>query len=548
MTSTETANCAVDETTTHTATSIDAEPVEDVASQQETIIEKDVDALVHDETALSPPPEEEVYTVFPISVRRAICAAATLSILLSPFATSIYFPSISLIAKDLGVSVEKIDLTVTTYMIFQGVSPTFWASLADATGRRPVYLGCITVFVIANLCLALQHTYVGLLVLRMLQSAGSSATVAIGAGTVADITVPADRGFWMGLLGAGSTVAPAVAPVLGGVLSLTKESWRASFWLLFAAGAVLLVALVLWMPETGRMVVGNGSIAPRGVFNRPLLDVLLGTRRHGYIVQGAELPRAAGRRLPNPLRCVKILVQKDVATVLVGHALVYAAFYAVTIGFSSQLPSVYGLSTLKTGLCFLPFGFGVCVGSIGGGKVLDKQFRQSAARAGYTDPRAVRQDPDFPLEHARLRLIWYPIIVCAVLSAAFGWSFRRSATLAAPLVLIGAEGGAMGMFFTTVQVLLVDLYPQESASVTAANNLVRCLLGAGASAVVEAVIEKVGMGWTYVIVAGMQLLSLPLFAVEYTQGGRWRRERFARVEAAKAAKEAKLAAKEEQEK
>ncbi|KAK9361125.1 major facilitator superfamily domain-containing protein [Lipomyces starkeyi] len=144
-----------------------------------------------------PTASEAPYTVFSISRKRAICAAATCSAMFSPLATNIYFPSITAIASDLHVSVEMINITVTTYMILQGIAPTFWGSFADVLGRRPVYLATITVFMLANLGLALQDSYASLLVLRMCQSAGSSATVAIGAGTIADVALPAERGSYI---------------------------------------------------------------------------------------------------------------------------------------------------------------------------------------------------------------------------------------------------------------------------------------------------------------------------------------------------------------
>ena len=48
--------------------------------------------------------------------------------------------------------------------------------LPDKISRRPVYLLSFTIYVVASIGLALQHSYAALLVLRMLQSLGASAT------------------------------------------------------------------------------------------------------------------------------------------------------------------------------------------------------------------------------------------------------------------------------------------------------------------------------------------------------------------------------------
>ncbi|KAK9348530.1 major facilitator superfamily domain-containing protein [Lipomyces starkeyi] len=506
--------------------SLSAQPqvVVQISAQSEPIRTeiKDLETTVPVPTASEAP-----YTVFSLSRKRAICAAATFSAMFSPLATNIYFPSITAIASDLHVSVEMINITVTTYMILQGIAPTFWGSFADVLGRRPVYLATITVFMLANLGLALQDSYAALLVLRMCQSAGSSATVAIGAGTIADVALPAERGSYMGLFSAGVMVAPAVSPVFGGALSETSYGWRASFWFLFAAGAALLSILFVWMPETGRNIVGNGSIPPRGI-NMSLLDMLSRRRKHEVDPEFAAAKKQ--RKAANPFRCLTIISQKDVCIVLVANGLIYTGFYCVTVGFSSQMATVYNLTTLKIGLCFLPYGAGCSIGSIVIGRLLDYEFRKFARNSGYGDGRNVRQNPDFPLERARLSMVWYLVAVTAADTLVFGWTFRANISIAVPLVLLFINGFSITGFFTFEQVLLVDLYPQESASVTAANNLVRCLLGAAGSAIVDNVISAIGMGWTYTIVTAMILLSIPLLITELLCGQKWRRARFDKLQ------------------
>ncbi|GAB1200592.1 hypothetical protein APSETT444_009966 [Aspergillus pseudonomiae] len=70
-------------------------------------------------------------------------------------------------------------LTVTIYMIVQGVTPTFWGSISDATGRRPVFIGTFIVYMIANVALAVSTNYGELMAFRALQAAGSAATISI---------------------------------------------------------------------------------------------------------------------------------------------------------------------------------------------------------------------------------------------------------------------------------------------------------------------------------------------------------------------------------
>ena len=86
----------------------------------------------------------------------------------------IYNPAMVPLARDLSVSVQLINLTVTSYLIIAGIVPAFMGDIADQTGRRPVYIITFVLMIAANVRLALQKSYPALLVLRMLQSAGSS--------------------------------------------------------------------------------------------------------------------------------------------------------------------------------------------------------------------------------------------------------------------------------------------------------------------------------------------------------------------------------------
>lgn len=66
------------------------------------------------------------------------------------------------------------NLTITLFLLVQGVAPAVLGDLADQVGRRPVYIVALSIYVAACLGLAIQRSYPALLVLRMVQSVGSS--------------------------------------------------------------------------------------------------------------------------------------------------------------------------------------------------------------------------------------------------------------------------------------------------------------------------------------------------------------------------------------
>ena len=79
--------------------------------------------------------------------------------------------------------------------------------------------------------------------------------------------------------------------------------------------------------------------------------------------------------------------------------------------------------------------------------------------------------------------------------------------------------------FQIMQILMVDLNPGHAAASTAANNLFRCLLGAGSTAVVIPMIDKMGVGWTYTFAALVWTLFSPLLVWMIRIGPVWRKQK-----------------------
>ena len=73
-----------------------------------------------------------------------------------------------------------VSLTITSYLIVQGISPLIWGSFSDTIGRRPIYIYSFSVYIIANIVLSFSPNFPVLLAFRGLQAAGSASTVSIG--------------------------------------------------------------------------------------------------------------------------------------------------------------------------------------------------------------------------------------------------------------------------------------------------------------------------------------------------------------------------------
>ena len=151
----------------------------------------------------------EKYSVFTTAEKWCIVVMVSYAAWFSTLSSFIYYPAIHLLSQTLSVSVNKINLTVTSYMAVATVAPTLVGDAADVLGRRPIYVITLSVYLGANIALALSKSYSALLGLRVLQALAisgmlsalifglllmSSGTFSVAYGVITDLASPAERG------------------------------------------------------------------------------------------------------------------------------------------------------------------------------------------------------------------------------------------------------------------------------------------------------------------------------------------------------------------
>lgn len=150
------------------------------------------------------------YSAFPKRTKWLIAGLGGVAAVFSPISVSpplfianaqsnIFVPAIPALADAFHRSEQDISLAVTTYLVFQAVTPSFFGSASDTFGRRPIFLLVMTIYIGANIGLALCPTdaYWLLLFLRAVQATGGSGVVSIGAGAISDVALPREKGKYM---------------------------------------------------------------------------------------------------------------------------------------------------------------------------------------------------------------------------------------------------------------------------------------------------------------------------------------------------------------
>ncbi|KAJ5818044.1 hypothetical protein N7474_003635 [Penicillium riverlandense] len=475
----------------------------------------------------SPNHNLELYSVFTVGQKRAIVTMGSLAAFFSPLSSSIYLPALDTISHSLNISISQVNLTVTTYLILQGIAPMLIAGFSDSAGRRPAYIICFTIYLAANLGLALQNRYPALMVLRCLQSAGSSGTVALANGLVGDMITSSERGSYIAFAMIGSMLGPSLSPVIGGLISQFAD-WHWIFWFLLIFSGVFFAILALFLPETCRKVVGDGSIPPP-CLNMSVSDMIRHRKRREKGLEPdpekvEEVRKKYALRFPSPIPTLKVVLDLETAVVLLTTGSLFAGFYAVMTGASTSFHEVYHFNNIQAALMYIPIGAG-------------ESCRLSRPDAGLPVIKNVRADiSNFNIERVRLEVALPLYYLSNITMLAYGWVLGHKVNLAGPVILLFLAGWTLTSTSQVLNALMVDLWPGKSATATAANNLFRCEMGAVSSAVISPMISAMGRGWAYTTLAFLSIALSPSLWLVARNGMGWRQKRNKREEARQEAK------------
>lgn len=382
--------------------------------------------------------------------------------------------------------------------VFQGVAPTIIGGLSDRIGRRPAYLLSFIIFLAANIGLALQSSFVALIILRCVQSCGSSGTVSLSSAVVSDVATRQQRGSYIGLAALGSSMGPALGPLIGGLLNHFL-GWRSIFWFLAIFGGAMFLVFLLFIPETCQNVVGNGSL-PAQRWNKPLIAYFWKKGNPSEVESRSE---RTNKQRPGILSSIPIILQKETFLTLFYGGVLYAGYYIIITGLPQQLASTYHYNSIQVGLCYIPIGAGPLIIRPIIGRIMDSNFRRHAKRLGVEIVENRQHDIDsFPIERVRLEVSLVMAYISCASVIPYGWVMGlHHPSLPAVLVLLFIMGLCTSAAFQPYNSLIIDINPRSPAAATAANQFVRCVLGAGGVATVNPMLDNLGRGWTSTLIA-----------------------------------------------
>ncbi|MEO9329159.1 multidrug effflux MFS transporter [Gordonia aurantiaca] len=202
----------------------------------------------------------------------------------APIATDLYLPSFIEVQESLHTDATHVQLTLTAFLIGVGIGQVIWGPVSDRFGRRrPLVIGSVGAVASGIVVVAAPNIEV-LIGARFVQALAAASGMVIARAVIADRA----RGFAgarsMSLMMTIQSLAPVLAPLVGGLLA-GHVPWRGVLAVILAAAVLQLIGAVTSVPET----LPAERRAPRlrfgdllGRFRRPAFMAYVLTQAFGF--------------------------------------------------------------------------------------------------------------------------------------------------------------------------------------------------------------------------------------------------------------------------
>lgn len=173
----------------------------------------------------------------PVKIRALLILALLAAF--PPLSTDMYLPALPGMAANWQTTEAVINLTLVGFFVSFSLALLFYGPLSDRYGRKPVLLGGISIYVLACLACAQAGSPTALIVGRVLQGIGAASASTLSLAMTKDYFVGAEREKALAHMAVIVSLAPMLAPVLGGLM-LAFSHWSAIFYAQSLLGVIAL--------------------------------------------------------------------------------------------------------------------------------------------------------------------------------------------------------------------------------------------------------------------------------------------------------------------
>ncbi|WP_142060188.1 MFS transporter [Pseudarthrobacter sp. B4EP4b] len=413
----------------------------------------------------------------------AITAVLALSGTLVALMQTLVVPLLPDFPGILGVSTDDASWLVTATLLSSAVATPIVSRSADMYGKRKMMVVCLAIMVAGSVLAAVGGSLVLLIIGRALQGF-SSALIPVGISIMRDELPKEKMGSAVALMSATLGIGSALGLPLAGVL-YEYMGWASIFWISAAAGALLLLAVVLVVPESKVRTPGTFDYAGALVLSAALAALLLAISKGGSWGWGSEpvlllfltsaillavwVPYELKVRQPMvDLRTSarRPVLMTNLASLLIGFSM-FANMLLTTQ--QLQLPAVTGygfeLSVIIAGLCMVPSGLAMVVFAPLSGRIIRIFGGKTALMAGAL------------------------VMIVGYVGRVFFYDSIAWVIIGSTLVAVGTA-----IAYAAMPTLIMGAVPiTETASANGLNSLVRAIGTSTSSAAIAAVFTSVTM-------------------------------------------------------
>ncbi len=280
------------------------------------------------------------------------------------------------LARDFNVGIDQIDSVVVGFLVSLAVFIPASGWLGDRFGTKRVFLLAIVVFTGASALCGIAQSLGELVAFRILQGIGGGMLTPVGMAMLYRTFPPAERVRASSILIVPTAFAPALGPVLGGLL-VTDVTWRWVFYVNVPIGIAAFVFGVLFLPEhaeassrnfdlPGFLLAGAGfgalmyalSEGPSQGWANPLI-IGLGLTGAALLVLLVAVERRSRAPMIDLTQFSNRLFRVTTITMFLGTGAFLGTLYLVALYFQRGL----GTSALVSGLSTFPEAVGVQIGA-----------------------------------------------------------------------------------------------------------------------------------------------------------------------------------------
>lgn len=240
---------------------------------------------------------------------------------------NVYTPVIPLIRDSFDVSINWVNFTVSSFIFIIALIQIILGTVIDNKNKKRLLILSFVLMSVSTIICAFTTNFTLFMIFRMVQAVGAGIIPLVAINMISHLFEGERRGNAMGTYQILLTLAPAAAPVLGGVLG-EYFGYQGIFIFLFLGSIVLLLGMIFSLPDVGeKEAVQKQSLGVRKTY-RSIFSNRLG-----------------------------------VMTMLVSF-FIFLIYFAILVYMPTLLSDYYHVALQNIGLLYLPLTVSMILGSV----------------------------------------------------------------------------------------------------------------------------------------------------------------------------------------